>query len=572
MGHRFRWLGIAAGLAACTGDVAAPPGPNRDTRGAEQPQDGSTSGPDGGTLVGGEAPSTLGTGIFAQCSAARETPGPRLLRHLTRREYQHTVRDLLHVRAPDVATLPLETRVRGYDNNAGAQAVTSRHVDAYLELAAALADQALASQRAALVPCNTSDAACARAFVTSFGERAFRRPLREQEITRYTALFDAALTGGSFDVGLRQSIIAMLIAPAFLYRSEVGEARGDGSYGLTPYEVASSLSYLYWGSMPDDALFAAAREGRLASASDRAREAARLLADPRAEEQLFEFSKQWLRTDLLLSANKDKQVYPSFSDELREDMLDEQRAFITQVVLRDRAPARALFDADYVMVSGVLAQFYGLSGQGSAPVRVPAGDSERGGLLGLGAVLAAHAHSSESSPVRRGLFVRDRLLCQDLPPPPQNLDIKPPGLDPTLTTRARFARHTADAACAGCHQWIDGVGFGFEGFDGVGQRRLTENGSAVDESGSVVGLSGLTDPSQTPFSGIRDLSAVLAQDEGTGACLALQFYRYARGYAERPSDACSLAALKQRFDEGDSVYALLLGLSQLDAFVTRRDP
>ena len=136
-----------------------------------------------------------------------------------------------------------------------------------------------------------------------------------------------------------------------------------------------------------------------------------------------------------------------------------------------------------------LAGFYGLQAQGSDWQQLPvAADSGRGGILGMGAVLASQAHSNESSPIKRGVFVRGRLLCQDLPPPPPDVDATPPGLDPSLTTRERFAVHDSNPACSGCHRYIDGVGFGFEGFDGVGARRTTENGHAVDMSGTETGF------------------------------------------------------------------------------------
>ena len=165
--------------------------------------------------------------------------------------------------------------------------------------------------------------------------------------------------------------------------------------------------------------------------------------------------------------------------------------FVDEVALRNDGKFSELFTADYVWANGELSRYYGLTPQGDQFAKVTVTrESQRGGLLGLGAVLAAHAHSNESSPIRRGLFVRSRLLCQDLPPPPPTLDTTPPGLDRTLTTRARFAKHTESSACRGCHQFIDGVGFGLEGFDGVGQRRSVENGQPIDRA-RAAGLEGL---------------------------------------------------------------------------------
>jgi hypothetical protein len=160
-----------------------------------------------------------------------------------------------------------------------------------------------------------------------------------------------------------------------------------------------------------------------------------------------------------------------------------------------------------------------------------------------------------------------------LPDPPEDLDTTPPGLDPKLTTRERFARHTADAACSGCHQFIDGVGFGLEGFDGVGQQRTVENGLTIDVSGELRGLEGLGQSTVQKFSGPRELAALLRDSESAKACLAMQYFRFGRGYEEREADACSLAALRERFDDSDlTVRTLLESLPQLKSFVIRSAP
>jgi hypothetical protein len=166
--------------------------------------------------------------------------------------------------------------------------------------------------------------------------------------------------------------------------------------------------------------------------------------------------------------------------------------------------------------------------------------------------------------------VRDRLLCQILPPPDPSINTTPPGLDPKLTTRERFAKHTSDAKCKGCHQYIDGVGFGFEGFDGVGQQRTVENNLPIDTSGEILGIEQLTDGSKMSFKGPRALAAVLRDSKTAKACLALQYYRFGRGYEERDSDACSLSLLSQRFESnGYTVRDLLENLPLLTSFTTR---
>jgi len=283
-----------------------------------------------------------------------ERPVARQLRLLTRREYQNTVRDLLGVDV-DAAPLPVEPRVLGFDNNAAAMVVTSRHMDAYIGLAEDAVERAVTTQRARILPCDPSAAGCARQFVEAIGLKVMRRPLTEDEIASYASAFD----GQSFDDGMRIALGAMMISPSFLYRSEVGEQVGQVAR-LTPYEVASQLSYLFWGSMPDQALFDAARDDKLSTPEERMAQARRLLADPRARVQIAEFAGQWLRTDGL-SGTKDAAIYPQFTDAIRTAMSEEERAFISHVIFDRNGTFKDLFTANYVMVNGPLADFYGVA-------------------------------------------------------------------------------------------------------------------------------------------------------------------------------------------------------------------
>ncbi len=516
-------------------------------------------------------PSSTGPGAEPPLVCTGEKPAPRMLRLLTRREYRNTIVDLLGVAGPETVNLPVEPRVKGFDNNANAAIVTIRHIDEYVGLAVSLADTAVRTRKAALLSCDPAAAGCAKTLVESLGLRAFRRPLAAEEVATYVALFSNELTSGSFDEGMKLLLQSLLISPNFLYRAEMGTEQPDGSYRLSPYETASLLSYTFVGSMPDAPLLAAAAKNELSTPEQLAAQARRLLQDPRAREQTVEFVTQWLRTDALLDSNKDPQIYPAFTNTVRESMAEEQARLVEYLFFDTKGTYADLFNADYVFVNNALAQFYGLPAPASdyKKLSVPA-ESGRGGILGLGAVMSSHAHSNESSPIKRGLFVRDRLLCQELPPPPATLDTTPPGLDPTLTTRDRFAKHTADPSCAGCHQYIDGVGFSLEGFDGVGALRTVENGLPVDTSGSLVGLDSLKDPVAHTFEGSRGLSALLASSTNAQDCLPLQFYRYARGYSEGDADACSIQALRQRFQTADlSLNELLVQVTQLDNFLLR---
>jgi hypothetical protein len=494
-----------------------------------------------------------------------ERPVPQQLRLLTRREYANTLKDLLGV---DVSTdtVPVEPKVKGFDNNAAAMVITSRHMDAFLALGEDAAERAITTQRSKILACDPSNAQCPSQFVRDLGLRAFRRPLSDEEVTAFAGAF----TSNSFDDGMRVSIAGMLVSPSFLYRSEIGEVK-NGVATLTPYETASALSYLFWGTMPDKALFDAAAANELKTPAQIQAQARRLLASDRSRAQVTDFVAQWLRTEEAAAGNKDATIYPDFTPAIREAIVEEQRRFVEHVVFEKNGTFEDLFLADYVFANDALADFYGLPGAGGQFGQVTTDpETGRGGLLGLGTVLAVHAHSNESSPVKRGVFVRSRLLCQDLSPPPPDVDATPPGLDPTLTTRDRFARHTSDPSCSGCHQYIDGVGFAFEGFDGIGALRTEENGIPVDISGEMVGLEDLDPASKIPFNGVRELAEIIANSQAGQACLPLQYFRYARGVEETSDDSCAVHNLQLAFGDADkNIQELLVGITALPTFNQR---
>jgi hypothetical protein len=459
---------LAALSTACVGKLVTPPEVDTPPAGAQPPTGGSLPG------IPPVVAAPPSTGAVPDNCAGDEVPAPRRLRLLTRVEYANTVADLLGIPVPAVDNLPVESVVDGFDNNASAQVVTSRHMDEYLATGDRLAAQAITTSKGRLLVCQATTPGCDRTFVTGFGRRAFRRPLTDVEVTRYLALFNPQVTGGNFDTGLQLAIRAMFGSPNFLYRSEVGEKAPDGSYKLTGYEVAGALSYFLWSTTPDDQLLEAARSGQLDRLDGVEAQAGRLLADPRSRPAVNNFFREWLATSGFQFTNKDMAVYPAFTDRVRNAMIAEADAFVTDVVFTRNGSFKDLFATDFVFANDVLATFYGLPPMtGSELRKVPAG-AGRGGLLTLGALLGMHAHSNESSPVRRGVFVRQRLLCQTLPQPPQNLNIMPPGLDARLTTRDRFGKHSSDPACSACHQYIDPLGFGFERYDGVGAYRADE--------------------------------------------------------------------------------------------------
>ncbi len=465
---------------------------------------------------------------------------------------------------------PVETRPDGFpfDDHAESGRVTPVHAEEQLRAAARVAT-ALGDGIADLAPCDLAEgASCAEAFARDFGARVFRRPLEDREVTRYAALVTGAATPAE---GLGIPLRAMLVSPAFLYRSEVGEAQDDGTFALTGWEIASALSYGIWGTMPDEALFDAAADGSLETDEGITREAQRLLADPRAGALLGEVGIQWLGVEAIADKPKSNVLFPDFDDALRASMLEETRRFVAHVVLEGSGRFDELLTADYTFADARLARHYGIGGvDGDTPTLTPTAPERAAGVLGHASVLARYAHSDQSSPIQRGVFVRRRILCQDFAPPPPNAG-GVPDVDPEATTRERFAQHTADTVCRGCHQYIDEVGFGFESFDAVGAFRTTDQGRPVDSHGDMGDVEGMGTNTSAPFSTLPELGQILAESDAAEACFVRQYTRYARGMRERAEDRCALLDLAERFSaSGGDIRTLIVDTYLSPAFRRRK--
>ena len=255
----------------------------------------------------------------------------------------------------------------------------------------------------------------------------------------------------------------------------------------------------------------------------------------------------------------------------------------------DKGTLAALFTAPTTYLDKTLADFYNkpattpgnagyptvsyhapldaMTGKPNVTQFVPAAldGKSRGGLLTLGGILAVQAAANQTSPVKRGLFVREKLMCQDLPPPPPNIMVELPALNPNMTTRERFAQHDRDPACAGCHLMMDPIGVAFENFDTTGRWRQSENGKPIDNSGQINGMD------NGAFKGPIELGQKLASSDAARSCLSLEWFRYAYGRDQDAADACSVDVVKRRFASGGyKLKDLLAALAETDAFLYRR--
>ncbi|WP_308726534.1 DUF1592 domain-containing protein [Enhygromyxa salina] len=523
------------------------------------------------------------TDIRPPSCAGSTQPGPTPIRRLTRVEYNNTVYQLLGDSSYPANAFPPDEEAAGFDNQAAALVVSPLLAEHYMGAAEELAATHTPALIAQLPNCaggganSDSCSGDADAFIRSFGKRAYRRPLTEAEVDGHLALFEQGATLGETDyapeVGVEMVIQAMLQSPHFLYRVEFGMPNPDGNevVPLTSYEVASRLSYLLWNTMPDATLFAAADADELRTKAQIEQQARRMMDTPRAREAVKNFHRQWLqlgKIEPLISANgKNPEIYPDFNNGLLPLWRKETEAFIDYAVFEEDASVETLFTADYTMMNQALAEFYGVEGpSGSEFVRVNRDPSKFAGFLTHAGLLALYSKPDRSSPIHRGKFVRETLLCQ-APPPPPDIVPEPPSVDESQTTREQFAQHSADPLCEGCHRLMDPIGLGFEHFDGIGRYRETEWGLEIDASGELVETLDINGP----YDGVVELATLLGRSEQVKNCVATQWFRFGYGRVETEDDACSIDEINEAFAAADyDIKELIISLTQTDAFRYRR--
>jgi hypothetical protein len=490
---------------------------------------------------------------------------------MTRFEYNNTARDLLAVDLAPADRFPPDEVAGGFSNNASVLTVSPLLAEKYMEAAEALAAEGV-KKLPQLLPCDPAqlgEQACARQFVERFGRRAYRRSLAPTEVDRLMRAYTLGRTEGPFATGIELVMRAMLQSPNFLYRFEVGMAArpGEKLVRLTQHELAARLSYFLWSSMPDATLAQAADDAQLSTKEQVATRARAMLDDARARRAVPEFYRQWLGLGSLESVLKDKQIHPDFTDDLRAAMRAETPAFVEHVLWNADRRLATMLTAPIGFVTAPLAGLYGVPmPAGTTPQRVMLDPAQRAGLLTHAGFLATHALPNQSSPVTRGKFVRELLMCQPAMPPPPDLNVTPPEVDPTKSTRERFAQHTANLACSPCHALMDPIGFGFESYDAIGRFRTMDGNKPVDASGEIMRSIDL----DGKFRGARELGEKLAASRQVHDCVATQWFRYAFGRFDGPGDTCSLAELKQSFaSSGGDLRELLVALTQTESFLSR---
>jgi hypothetical protein len=555
-------------LTACQGVIGAPPDDAVPAAPGASPGPGPRVGPSPRpTTTPSPSPSP------DACAGATLTLTELPLRRLSSAQYAATVRELLGDPGFDA---PLDD---------DAAVITERGVR-QLRDAAEHALSRKASWTAPVFPCDPAgapDEACAAQLIATFGGRAFRRPLTTEEQADLLAVYRAALPDQGFGASLEVLVEVILQSPQVVYLDEGKGTLPAGAHRLDGWGLASRLSYFLWDTMPDEALFQAAAAGRLSSPAALRAEAERMLADPRAARTIERFVWRWLQLDggrlhhSLESAIKDGTLFPEYGPELQAAMRTELEAFVRRVVLEDDGGFDALLNSRWAYVNGPLAALYGLRGGPTAAdtwAWVELDEGQRRGLLTRAAFLTVFGSAKVQSPIRRGVFVLEELLCSDLGDPPPNandvpvvggpVDV-PGGTAEVRTVRQDVEVRTQGAECAGCHGLINPTGFALEHYDAIGRFRTTELGTGlpIDARGALRGSD-----VDGPLADARELSARLGASQRARSCFARRWASAALGQPLASVDACFVQATSPAFFGAGSVRDLLLDLVASEAFGT----
>jgi hypothetical protein len=488
---------------------------------------------------------------------------------LTNAQYLNTVHDLLTGMTFADPALPNENVVAGFKSTSRGQTPTALLIESYASAADSIA-QAVSSHFSAVVSCQpTTQAAedsCAQSFITDFGKRAYRRPLRADEQARMVAFYNARRAAGDFPTSITAVIQVFLQSPSFLYRMEAGASpiASGGMLRLTSYELASRLSYFLVNSMPDPTLMQAADQDALQSADQVTQQARRLLSNPRARDAVATFHYGWLQLAKVQNMAKDPVVFPGFTSEINRALYDSAVQFIDHAFWQKDSLSALLTDPSGY-VTDATAPYFGVPAPGSAtPQLVSLDPAQRGGVLTQPGVLAGLAGLDYDSPVQRGVLVLDSLLCSRPAPPPAGVNTTPPALNPNapMTTRQRFEQQHVQGSCAGCHDPIDNIGFAFENYDAVGAWRTEDSGLPVNASVTLEG----TDVDGSLVGGVA-FGQRLAHSRQVSRCVAYWWLRYALGLDDTQINLDAARAVGDQFNAaGGSFTQLLLAVVTSDAF------
>jgi Protein of unknown function (DUF1592)/Protein of unknown function (DUF1588)/Protein of unknown function (DUF1595)/Protein of unknown function (DUF1587)/Protein of unknown function (DUF1585) len=507
-----------------------------------------------GLLRAGALLSLAVTGIGAAPSSpsAELTGGPLVMRRLTADQYRNSVADLF-----GGVTLGGRFEPDARDDELIAvgtskATVTPGGLEQYDRMAMGIAQQVVdPKKRKQFIPCKPADAAgpddaCARAFLSKVGHYLYRRPLTEQEASDEIKIAaDGATRTKDFYFGLQLALATELESPHFLFVQERAEPDPNrpGGYRLTGQGMATRLSLLLWGSLPDPALLQAAETGELSKPDGLAKQVDRMIASPRFEVGVRAYFADMLQFDGFDSLSKDAALYPNYSSDLGKQAQEQALRTIVDLLVTHNGDYRDIFTTNKTFLTPTLASTYNVPYTAQwgefeewMPVEMPKTMPQAGILTQIG-FSALHSSSGKTSPTLRGKAIRELILCQEIPPPPANVDFsKFANADGNkVSVRQAIEMHHANPACAGCHNLMDPLGLALENYDTSGAFRMEDAHQPIDASGKLDTAS---------YKDAAGLGKAVHDSPRTTSCIVNRVYSYATG---RPATAAENAWIKGPF-------------------------
>ncbi len=488
--------------------------------------------------------------VRAAICAGGMVAGPSPIRRLNRDEYMATIRDLLDLQMDVASALPADgAGGEGFDNAAETLFLSPLHSEKYMAAAKFAMDytaKEFKSRNKILIAKpgpGVSANAAARQILQAFLPRAFRRPVTDTEVTQYLALFQAAQKQRQpFDASIFFALRGALVSPRFLFRTEAPNT-GTEPKPVDQYAMASRLSYFLWGSMPDEFLFDLAAEGKLHDPEVLKYVTRKMLRNDRSQDFARRFVEQWLHTrELSIDKVPDAKLFPTYvaDEDIRSDVRLQPVYFFRELLIRNESLLN-LIDSKHTIGTGKFSRFYDMKleiskNQTQQPLWYPLPDgSDRGGLLGMPAVLIVSSYPYRTSPVLRGAWILDSLLGTPPPPPPPNVPALEEAKEGTApkSVRERLTQHRADPVCASCHARIDPLGFALENYDAIGRWRAEDGGQPVDSSGELMDGTRIDGPGALK-------KALLDRKDLVVRNLASKMLGYALGRGLTLQDSCTV--------------------------------
>jgi hypothetical protein len=425
-------------------------------------------------------------------------------------------------------------------------------------------------------PASAADAkeqtACAERIFTSLTRHAYRRPVSAADVeVPMTFYLDARQNGETFDTGIRAGLARVLSSPAFLYRMESDPAgiRPGAAHPVSEVDLASRLSFFLWSSIPDERLLNLAASGRIRQPGVLAAEVKRMIADPRADALVSNFTGQWLQLrNIEAKVEPDLLMFPDFDDNIRKGLRRETEMLFGYILRNDRS-ALELMSADYTFLNERLAKHYGIPGvYGERFRQVKLTDPNRFGLLGHGSILSMTALATRTSPVFRGKYVLSTFLNTPPPPPPPNVPTLEESNKETdagpKSVREQLELHRKNPACSGCHRVIDPPGFALENFNSIGQwRDAMPNGAKIDANGVLADGTKVGGP-------VELRQAILSRPEAFATVITGRMMIYALGRGLEPADMPIVRRIvRQAGKDGYRLSAIVNGIIQSAPFQMR---